>query len=168
MSPVLSPVAAELRHDTIKLPPHSLEAEQAVLGGLLLDNEALDKIADVMSEADFYRQDHRLIFRHICRLIEKSRPADVVTVAETLESYNELEGIGGLAYLGALAQSTPSSANIRRYAEIVRERAVMRRLAEVGAAIAESAYSPEWRSSLFWRPQLCTRRCAGAISSITC
>jgi replicative DNA helicase len=147
MSPTLSPVAAELRPDAIKLPPHSLEAEQAVLGGLLLDNEALDKIADVMVEGDFYRQDHRLIFRHICRLVERNRPADVVTVAETLEGCNELEGIGGLAYLGALAQSTPSSANVRRYAEIVRERGVMRRLAEVGAAIAESAYSPAGRSA---------------------
>ncbi len=147
MSPVLSQVAADVRVDAIKLPPHSMEAEQALLGGLMLDNQALDKVADVISEGDLYRQDHRLIYRHVCRLIDKNRPADVVTVAEALESCNELDGIGGLAYLSALAQSTPSSANIRRYAEIVRERAVMRKLAEVGASIAESAYAPAGRSA---------------------
>ena len=147
MSPVLSPVTADPRVDALKLPPHSIEAEQAVLGGLLLDNEALDRVADVISEGDFYRQDHRLIFRNVCRMVEKNKPADVVTVAETLDSCNELEGIGGLAYLSALAQSTPSSANIRRYAEIVRERAVMRKLAEVGSSIAESAYTPAGRSA---------------------
>ena len=147
MSPVLSPVTADPRVDALKLPPHSIEAEQAVLGGLLLDNEALDRVADVISEGDFYRQDHRLIFRNVCRMVEKNKPADVVTVAEMLDSCNELEGIGGLAYLSALAQSTPSSANVRRYAEIVRERAVMRKLAEVGSSIAESAYTPAGRSA---------------------
>lgn len=147
MSSVLSSVAPDVRLDALKLPPHSIEAEQAVLGGLLLDNEALDRIADVISESDFYRQDHRLIFRHVCRMVEKSKPADVVTVAEILDSCNELEGIGGLAYLSALAQSTPSSANVRRYAEIVRERAIMRQLAEVGSSIAESAYTPAGRSA---------------------
>ncbi|MET0216489.1 MAG: replicative DNA helicase [Burkholderiales bacterium] len=143
----MSQVAADVRVDAIKLPPHSMEAEQALLGGLMLDNQALDKVADVISEGDLYRQDHRLIYRHVCRLIDKNRPADVVTVAEALESCNELDGIGGLPYLSALAQSTPSSANIRRYAEIVRERAVMRKLAEVGASIAESAYAPAGRSA---------------------
>jgi replicative DNA helicase len=147
MSSVLSPVTADVRVDALKLPPHSIEAEQAVLGGLLLGNDALDRIADMISEGDFYRHDHRLIFRHVCRMVEKNKPADVVTVAEMLDSCNELEGIGGLAYLSALAQSTPSSANVRRYAEIVRERAVMRKLAEVGSAIAESAYTPAGRSA---------------------
>ncbi len=147
MSSVLSPVTADVRVDALKLPPHSIEAEQAVLGGLLLDNDALDRVADMISEGDFYRQDHRLIFRHVCRMVEKNKPADIVTVAEMLDSCNELEGIGGLAYLSALAQSTPSSANVRRYAEIVRERAVMRKLAEVGSAIAESAYTPAGRSA---------------------
>jgi replicative DNA helicase len=128
--------------DLIKLPPHSVEAEQSVLGGLLLDNEAWDKIADLISESDFYRGDHRLIWRHISRLVEHSRPADVITVSESLESTRELDGVGGLAYLGALAQNTPTAANIRRYAEIVRERAVMRKLAQVGSEIADSAYSP--------------------------
>jgi replicative DNA helicase len=128
---------------SLKLPPHSVEAEQSVLGGLLLENDALDRIADIMSPGDFYRHDHRVIYEHISRLIEHSRPADIVTVAESLESTAELAGVGGIAYLGALAQNVPSSANIRRYAEIVRERAVMRKLVEVGSGIAESAFSPQ-------------------------
>ncbi|HYD33189.1 MAG TPA: DnaB-like helicase C-terminal domain-containing protein, partial [Methylophilaceae bacterium] len=133
--------------ETLKLPPHSVEAEQSVLGGLLLENEALDKIADLLSGGDFYRHDHRLIYEHICKLIERNRPADIVTVAESLESTAELSGVGGISYLGALAQNTPTAANIRRYAEIVRERAVMRKLVEVGSSIAESAYSPQGRDA---------------------
>ncbi|HEU4709378.1 MAG TPA: DnaB-like helicase N-terminal domain-containing protein, partial [Methylophilaceae bacterium] len=133
--------------ETLKLPPHSVEAEQSVLGGLLLENEALDKIADILTGGDFYRHDHRLIYEHICKLIERNKPADIVTVAESLESSAELSGIGGIAYLGALAQNTPTAANIRRYAEIVRERAVMRKLVEVGSGIAESAYSPQGRDA---------------------
>ena len=133
---------ADTQVELIKLPPHSVEAEQSVLGGLLLDNPAWDKIADMIGESDFYRADHRLIYRHISKLIGSSRPADVITVSESLDSTRELEGIGGLAYLGALAQNTPTAANIRRYAEIVRERAVMRKLAEVGTEIADTAYNP--------------------------
>ena len=133
---------ADTQVELIKLPPHSVEAEQSVLGGLLLDNTAWDKIADMIGESDFYRADHRLIYRHISKLIGNSKPADVITVSEGLESTRELEGIGGLAYLGALAQNTPTAANIRRYAEIVRERAVMRKLAEVGTEIADTAYNP--------------------------
>lgn len=133
--------------ESLKLPPHSVEAEQSVLGGLLLENEALDKIADILTGNDFYRHDHRLIFEHIGKLIEHNKPADIVTVAESLESTAELSGIGGLAYLGALAQNTPTAANIRRYAEIVRERAVMRKLVEVGSGIAESAFSPQGRDA---------------------
>jgi replicative DNA helicase len=133
--------------ESLKLPPHSIEAEQSVLGGLLLENGAWDKIADLVADADFYRHDHRLIYRHITKLIEHGRPADVVTVAESLDNSAELANVGGLAYLGALAQNTPSAANIRRYAEIVRERAVMRKLAEVGSAIAESAFNPSGRST---------------------
>jgi len=106
--------------DSIKLPPHSVEAEQSVLGGLLLENIAWDKIADILTEDDFYRHDHRLIFRHIGKLIEHAKPADVITVAEMLENSGELNSSGGLAYLGSLAQNTPSTANIRRY---VRDRA---------------------------------------------
>src|SRR5579859_7087375 len=133
---------ADPQVELIRLPPHSVEAEQSVLGGLLLDNTAWDKIADMIGESDFYRADHRLIYRHVSKLIGNSRPADVITVSESLESTRELDGIGGLAYLGALAQNTPTAANIRRYAEIVRERAVMRKLAEVGTEIAEAAYHP--------------------------
>ncbi|HKB82253.1 MAG TPA: replicative DNA helicase [Burkholderiales bacterium] len=133
---------ADTQVEFIKLPPHSVEAEQSVLGGLLLENAAWDKIADMIGESDFYRADHRLIYRHISKLVGNSRPADVITVSESLESTKELEGIGGLAYLGALSQNTPTAANIRRYAEIVRDRAVMRKLAEVGTEIAETAYNP--------------------------
>jgi replicative DNA helicase len=138
---------ADTQVELIKLPPHSVEAEQSVLGGLLLDNTAWDKIADMIGESDFYRADHRLIYRHVSKLIGNSRPADVITVSESLESTKELDGIGGLAYLGALAQNTPTAANIRRYAEIVRERAVMRKLAEVGTEIAETAYNPMGREA---------------------
>lgn len=133
--------------EALKLPPHSVEAEQSVLGGLLLENDALDKIGDILSPSDFYRHDHRLIFEHISKLIEHNKPADIVTVAESLENSAELSGVGGIAYLGALAQNTPTAANIRRYAEIVRERAVMRKLVEVGSGIAESAYSPQGRDA---------------------
>jgi len=133
--------------DSLKLPPHSIEAEQSVLGGLLLENEALDKIADILSPTDFYRHDHRLIYEHIGNLIERNKPADIVTVAESLENSAALSSIGGIAYLGALAQNTPTAANIRRYAEIVHERAVMRKLVEVGSNIAESAYNPQGRDA---------------------
>jgi replicative DNA helicase len=131
----------------IKLPPHSLEAEQSVLGGLLLENGAWDRIADVVNEQDFYTAGHRVIWRQVNRLIDERKPADVVTVAEALETFNQLDEVGGLAYLASLAQNTPSAANIRRYAEIVRERAVLRHLAEVGARISESAYNPSGRSA---------------------
>lgn len=133
--------------DAIKLPPHSVEAEQSVLGGILLDTTAWDKITDILQEQDFYRYEHRLIFRHISRLNEHGKPVDVITVAESLESNAELEKAGGLSYLGSLAQNVPSAANIRRYAEIVRERAVMRKLAEVGTEIATNAYNPGGRDA---------------------
>jgi replicative DNA helicase len=131
----------------MRLPPHSLEAEQSVLGGLLLENSAWDRIGDVVSEKDFYRQDHRQILRAIIKQISNNHPADAVTVSETLQSLGELEAVGGLSYIVALASNTPSAANIRRYAEIVRERAVMRRLAEVATGIADSAYAPAGRSA---------------------
>ncbi len=133
--------------DAIKLPPHSVEAEQSVLGGILLDTSAWDKITDILQEQDFYRYEHRLIFRHISQLTEHAKPVDVITVAESLESNAELDKAGGLAYLGSLAQNVPSAANIRRYAEIVRERAVMRKLAEVGTEIATNAYNPGGRDA---------------------
>ena len=138
---------ADEQLDSLKLPPHSIEAEQSVIGGLLLENEALDKIADILSAQDFYQHDHKTIFQHISKLIEHNRPADIVTVAESLESTAELSSIGGIAYLGALAQNTPTAANIRRYAEIVRERAIMRKLVVVGSGIADSAYNPNGRDA---------------------
>ncbi|MFN7277945.1 MAG: replicative DNA helicase [Betaproteobacteria bacterium] len=150
MSQAVSPSLADLQLEGIRTPPHSLEGEQSVLGGLLLDNGAWDRIADVVFEEDFYRSDHRLIWRHVSRLIEHGRPADVLTVAESLERSGELVEAGGMAYLASLSQNTPSAANIRRYAEIVRERSIMRKLAEVGTAIADSAYSPRGREA----PQL--------------
>lgn len=131
----------------LKTPPHSVEAEQSVLGGLLLENEAWDRIADVLGVEDFYRHDHRLIYQHISNLVEHNKPADMVTLAESLENSAQLSGVGGIAYLGALVQNIPSAANIRRYAEIVRERAVMRRLVEVGSSIADSAFNPQGRDA---------------------
>ncbi len=131
----------------IKLPPHSVEAEQSVLGGLLLENNAWDKIADLISYQDFYRHDHKLIYQAISKLIGDGKPADVITASEHLETLGELGNVGGLPYLVALAQNTPSAANIRRYAEIVRERAILRKLAEVGSDIAESAYQPAGQSA---------------------
>jgi replicative DNA helicase len=126
----------------LKVPPHSVEAEQSVLGALLIDNQAFDRIADVVGAEDFYRDDHRRIWRHIVKLIEAGKPADVVTVGESIEASEDKDRVGGVAYLGALAQNTPSALNIRRYAELVRERAVQRRLAQVATEIAESALNP--------------------------
>ncbi|KXS31429.1 MAG: Replicative DNA helicase [Candidatus Gallionella acididurans] len=133
--------------EQIKLPPHSVEAEQSVLGGLLLEAGALDKITDLVLADDFYRNEHRLIYRQIIRLSEQAKPVDVITVAEALEIAGELDKVGGLPYLGGLAQNVPSAANIRRYGEIVRERSIMRKLAEVGSDIASSAYNPTGRDA---------------------
>ncbi|HEY0877053.1 MAG TPA: replicative DNA helicase [Zeimonas sp.] len=126
----------------LRVPPHSIEAEQAVLGGLLLDNTAFDRVADLLREDDFYRYDHRLIWHQIGRLIERSQPADVVTVYEALKVAGKADDAGGLVYLNALAQETPSAANIRRYAEIVRDRAVLRRLITTADEISTSALNP--------------------------
>ena len=125
-----------------KTPPHSIEAEQSLLGALLLDNQAFDRVADLVTAEDFYRDDHRRIWRHVARLIEHNRPADVVTVSEAIEASEDKDKTGGPAYLGALAQNTPSALNIRRYAELVREKAVQRRLAQVATDIAEGALNP--------------------------
>lgn len=131
--------------DEIKLPPHSVEAEQSVLGGLLLESSALDKIADLINDSDFYRKEHRLIYQQIVRLSELAKPIDVITVAEALEIAGKLNEVGGLSYLGGLAQNVPSAANVRRYGEIVRERSIMRKLVEVGSDISSSAYNPTGR-----------------------
>jgi replicative DNA helicase len=137
--------AGDAQIAALKLPPHSIEAEQSLIGGLLLDNSAWDRIADIVSESDFYRDDHRRIFGHIRKLCETGRPADVVTVFESIENANEVDQTGGLAYLGEIANATPSAANIRRYAEIVHERAVLRKLVTVGDEIAGSALNPAGR-----------------------
>jgi len=131
----------------LKLPQHSIQAEQSVLGGLLLNNEAWERIGDMVADEDFYRDDHRRIYRHISKLIEGNKPADVLTVAESLQLGGELQGIGGIAYLQSLSEGTPSAANIRLYAEIVRERAIMRRLARVGEEIADASYTPNGREA---------------------
>jgi replicative DNA helicase len=140
-------IVKDAQVEAVRVPPQSIEAEQSVLGGLLLDNEAWDRVADLIAEQHFYRADHRLIYRHIGALIENGKPADQLTVAESLERAGKLAEIGGHAYLGSLALNTPSAANIRRYAEIVRERAVMRSLAAAGTEIADAAFSPMGRSA---------------------
>lgn len=139
--------APDAQLDQIKLPPHSIEAEQSVLGGLLLEASALEKVADLITEDDFYRHEHRLIYRQITRLGNQAQPVDVITVAEALELAGELDKVGGMPYLGSLAQNVPSAANIRRYGEIVRERSIMRKLVEVGTDIASSAYNPSGRDA---------------------
>ncbi|MCY3729712.1 MAG: replicative DNA helicase [Rhodospirillaceae bacterium] len=132
--------------ESLRLPPHSLEAEQSLLGGLMLAPSAWDQIADVVGADDFYRTDHRLIFVAIGELTERDQPADAVTVKEHLERQGRLDEVGGLGYLGRLVQETPSAANIRAYARIVRERAMLRRLIEIGRDIQASAYETEGRS----------------------
>ena len=129
----------------LRIPPHSQEAESSVLGGLLLDNNSWDKVADLLVEADFYRYEHRLVFASITTLVNANRPADVITVFEQMQSQGKAEEIGGLAYLNSLAQYVPSSANIRRYAEIVRERSILRKLVSVSDEIATSALNTNGR-----------------------
>ncbi len=130
---------------SMKIPPYSVQAEQSVLGGLMLDNETWDKVADRLGEDDFYRHDHRLIFRAISMLADKQLPFDVVTLAEVLENNNWLGDAGGLAYLGAMAKDTPSAANIVAYADIVRERSVLRQLIHAASEVADAAYNPKGR-----------------------
>lgn len=127
----------------VRVPPHSIEAEQAVLGGLLLDNAAWDNVADIVRADDFYRPDHQLVFEAIAILSGNGKPCDVVTVSEELARNSKLEGAGGLAYLGTLARETPTAANVRAYADIVRERSLLRQLITAGTAIATAALSNE-------------------------
>ncbi len=122
-------------------PPHSIEAEQAVLGGLLLDTNAWDQVADAINEQDFYRPDHRLIFEAIGALAGAGKPCDVVTVSEQLERTGKLEEVGGLAYLSSLARDTPTAANVRAYADIVRERSLLRQLIRAGTDIASAVFN---------------------------
>ena len=129
----------------LRVPPHSVEAEQSVLGGLLLDNSAWDRVGDLLGESDFYRYEHRMIFTAMAALVNATKPADVITVFEQLQSLGKGEECGGLAYLNALAQSVPSAANVRRYAEIVRERSVLRKLVAASDEIATQAFNPQGR-----------------------
>lgn len=145
--PLLSAAEHHEEPRSLKIPPHSIEAEQAVLGGLMLDNQAWDKIADKIVEEDFYRADHRAIFATVANLAERNKPFDVVTLSERLDSMGDLESVGGLAYLGMLANETPSAANIVAYADIVRERSVLRQLIQVGTEIANDGYQAEGRES---------------------
>ena len=131
--------------DRLNVPPNSVQAEQALLGGLMLDNAAWDRVADRVGESDFYRPDHRLIFTTIRLLVERRDPCDAVTVSEFLDSRGELTDAGGLGYLGTLVNDTPSAANVADYAKIVRERALLRELITVGNEIAASAYHTEGR-----------------------
>ena len=132
---------------SLRLPPHSVQAEQGLLGGLLLDNVAMERVLGIVNAEDFYRDDHRRIFRHILKLIDHGKPADVITVSESLQKSNEEEEAGGLAYLAELAESTPSAANIHQYASIIRERALLRRMVTVGDEIAASALNPQGRDA---------------------
>jgi replicative DNA helicase len=135
------------RVDTLRVPPHSIDAEQAVLGGLMLDERAWERIADKLAEDDFYRKDHRLIFRAIGELSNKNQPCDAVTLGEWFESNSLTELVGGTSYIIQLANSTPSAANIAAYAEIVREKSILRQLIDAGTEIVGDGFQPEGRSS---------------------
>ena len=133
--------------ENLKVPPHSIEGEQAVLGGLLLSPRAFDQVADIVTEPDFYREDHRLIFRAIAELNNRGRPSDAVTVTEWFESHGLVDQIDGGSYVSQLASNTPSAANVRAYAEIVRERSILRQLVDVGAEITSGAFASDGRDS---------------------
>ena len=149
MSAILSAVEDDYGLDRqvaqLRIPPHSTEAESSVLGGLLLDNGAWDRVGDLLTETDFYRFEHRMVFGAIGALVNGGKPADVITVFEHLQSQGKADEIGGLSYLNALAQYVPSAGNIRRYAEIVRERAILRKLVSASDEIATNAFNPRGR-----------------------
>jgi replicative DNA helicase len=148
MSAVLSTIdepgySADRQIAQLRIPPHSIEGESSVLGGLLLDNSAWDRVGDLLSDQDFYRNEHRLIYASVGALINASKPADIITVYEHLENQGKAEEVGGLSYLNSLAQYVPSAANIRRYAEIVRERSILRKLVKASDEIATNAFNPQ-------------------------
>jgi len=133
--------------DSFKIPPNSIQAEQSVLGGLMLDNQTWDSVADKVVESDFYHRGHQLIFRTIAQLADKQMPFDIITISESLAAIGELENAGGLSYLGLMAKDTPSAANIATYASIVRDRSVLRQLIHVGTDISNSAFNTEGRDT---------------------
>jgi replicative DNA helicase len=147
MNDISAPEQYDLQTAALKVPPHSIEAEQAVLGGLMLDNNAWERVLDQVSDGDFYRHDHRLIFRAIAKLADQNMPIDVVTLSEQLDKEGQTSQVGGLGYLGELAKNTPSVANIKAYAQIVRERATLRQLIGISTEIADSAFNPEGRTA---------------------
>lgn len=149
MSAALTAVGDDYGQDRqvaqLRIPPHSIEAESSVLGGLLLDNGAWDRVSDLLADGDFYRYEHRMVYSAIGALINGSKPADVITVFEQLQNQGKAEEVGGLAYLNSLAQYVPSAGNIRRYAEIVRERSVLRKLVTASDEISTNAFNPKGR-----------------------
>lgn len=132
--------------DVLRLPPQAIEAEQSILGSMMLDNRVIDEISSELEVRDFYRNDHQLIFNEIVSLDERGEAADVVTVSESLTHAGEIDQVGGLAYLGALAKNTPNTGNVKSYAKIVRDRAILRRLIESANDIIQKSYQPEGRS----------------------
>lgn len=131
----------------IKHPPYSVEAEQSVIGGLMIDNDAWDRVSDIVSERDFFTRDHRMIFRAIARQLEDRKPADPVSISDFLQGFRELESVGGLPYIVQLHTNTPSAANIKRYAEIVREHSIRRSIGTIANEVLEKVYSPNGMDS---------------------
>lgn len=138
---------SDIETSRVKVPPHSLEAEQAVLGGLMLDNNGFDDVSEIVSDVDFYRRDHRLIYSAMFQLAEQTKPFDVITLGEVLDNSGVLDQAGGMAYLAELAKNTPSASNIKAYADIVRDRSVLRQMIQVSNEVAESAFDPQGRST---------------------
>ncbi len=134
--------------DNLKLPPHSIDAEQSILGGLLLNNDVWMNVVGIINEEDFYRHDHRIIYTAIKDLVENNDPCDVVTLSEALVAKNQLEEAGGFSYLGNLANNTPGAANIKAYAQIVRERSILRQLINIGTEISDNGFNPDGRKVL--------------------
>ena len=144
--PQTEPRVRDYPLDGLKVPPHSIEAEQSVLGGLMLDNERWDDVAERVVSEDFYTRPHRHIFTEMARLQESGSPIDLITLAESLERQGQLDSVGGFAYLAELSKNTPSAANISAYADIVRERAVVREMISVANEIAEAGFDPQGRT----------------------
>lgn len=143
----MAAVSALSETEALKIPPHSIEAEQAVLGGLMLSPESWDRVADKINERDFYRRDHQIIFRAISELAGKDQPFDAVTLGEWFEAQGVAEWVGGARYIVEIANATPSAANIGAYAEIVRQKSVLRQLIDVGMEITGSAFQPDGKSA---------------------
>ncbi len=139
--------SSDIDTDALKIPPHSIEAEQSVLGGLMLDNDSYTNVIERIKSDDFYRNDHKLIYDGVVNLANNNKPYDIVTLAEYLDSHEQLKDVGGMAYLAQLAENTPSAANIATYADIVRERSILRELVSTGGKISESAFRTEGRSA---------------------